>query len=699
MWRFPTCDHPDYSFRCSAGRDEHPCYRFRASAEFYWHQGYAFRYPYHGERSGRDQWCKSVGKCYLYSIHRWYLIFVSSTPGESPPPPPRAFFGRDELIEEIVDLAKSLTPFALIGTGGIGKTSIALTILHDNRIKQRFGNNCRFIRCDQFSASLAHFLSRLSKAIGAGVQNPEDLTPLRPFLTSKEMFIVLDNAESILDPRQPDAEEIYSVVEELSQVSNVCLYITSRISTIPPDCEAFDVPTLSMEAARDTFYRIYKTCKRSALVNDILELLDFHPLSITLLSTVAHHNKWDASRLSSEWEKRRTGVLRTHHNKSLAATIELSLTSPMFQELGPEAGELLGIIAFFPQGIGENNIEWLFPTISDATNIFDNFCILSLTYRSNGFVTMLAPLRDHLCPRDPKSSPLLCATKDCYVRRLSLYLDPDRPGYKDARWITSEDVNVEHLLDVFTSIDKNSDGVWSACTHFMDHLYWHKPRLVMLGPKIEALPDDNPSKPQCLLALAHLFGVVRNCAESKRLLTHALKIWRGQGDDLQVARTLRSLAYANLWLRLNVEGIPRAREASEIYERLDYAAGCASSLRCLAWLLAEDGQADAAEEAIARATSFTSDEPTKPEYHHILGHISLSRGEMGVAITHHETVLGIATSLNSREAQSPIIRCLVHLLLKEAQVHLEFLKSDAANDIVSLGLAAVVQACVWRREG
>ena len=41
--------------------------------------------------------------------------------GEVPPPPPRACFGRDEVIEMAIGFAESLGPVALIGAGGLGK--------------------------------------------------------------------------------------------------------------------------------------------------------------------------------------------------------------------------------------------------------------------------------------------------------------------------------------------------------------------------------------------------------------------------------------------------------------------------------------------------------------------------------------------------------------------------------------------------
>ena len=622
--------------------------------------------------------------------------------GELPPPPPGIFFGRDGLIEEITHLAGCLTSIALIGAGGIGKTSIALVALHDDRIKQRFGENRRFIRCDEFLPTHNQFLRRLSKVIGAEIENPENLATLRQSLSSKEMLIVLDNAESILDPEGPSARAIYADVDELARSSNICVLITSRISTVPPDCETFDIPILSLEAARDTFHRIYKRGGRSTSIDSVLEQLEFHPLSITLLATVAQQNKWSTGRLVAEWSRQRTAVLNSKHSGSLAATVELSLTSPMFQELGPDAREFLEAIAFFPQGVNEENAHWLFPTISDAPTMLDGFCVISLTYRNDGFVTMLAPLRDHLCPQDPTSSPLLTTTKGCYFARLS-DVHPGKPGFEEARWIMSEDVNVEHFLDVFTNIDRKSGIAWDACSRFMAQLHWHKPRLVTLGPEIEALPDNHPSKARCLFDLSRLFDSVGNWVEQKRLLNCALKLWRGQGDDYNAARTLTRLSGTNQEMGLYQEGIQQAEEASRIFEWFGDPVQQATCLACLAVLLQRDGQLDAAEETALRAVDLLPEDGEQFRVHHChrtLGEIYQYKGKTEKAVRHYEIALGIASTFNRVENLFWLHVDLAQLFIRQgrfgdAQIHVEHTTTFATNNTYLLACVSLLQAWLW----
>jgi len=517
------------------------------------------------------------------------------------------------------------------------------------------------------------------------------------------MFIVLDNAESILDPQGTDAQEIYDVVEELSQFGNICLCITSRISTIPTGCKWVDVPTLSMEAGCDTFYCIYDHDRQSTLIDNILEQLDFHPLSITLLATVAYHNRWDATQLASKWDEHRTDMLQTDYNKSLATTIKLSLSSAMFQELGPEARDLLGIVAFFPQGIDEKNLNWLFPTILGRRNIFDKFCVLSLSYRSEGYITMLAPLRDHLCPKDPKLSPLLCTTKDCYFGRLLVVINPNKPNSEETRWIVSEDVNVEHLLNIFTTIDANSLEVWVVCSYFIHHLYWHKPRFTMLGQKIEGLPDDHPCKPLSLFRLARLFKAVGDFTGRKRALTYALELWRGQGNDHRIAQVLRDLAGANRSLGLHKEGIQCVEESLEIAERLSDTVTQTWCLKELAWLLHEDKQLDAAKEAAFRAIELPPEKDKESHFsdcHRILGNIYQSEGEAEKAIHHYETALEIASSFSWDSRLFWIHQNLTLVFLDQgryddANAQIEHAKSRVINKPYQLAIAMDLQAQIW----
>ena len=78
----------------------------------------------------------------------------------------------------------------------------------------------------------------------------------------------------------------------------------------------------------------------------------------------------------------------------------------MFRELGPDTRTLLEAIASFSQDANENN------SVSGMIDIPNKFCVLSMTYRSKSFVKMPGQLRGHLYFKDPKSSTLLCMTKE-----------------------------------------------------------------------------------------------------------------------------------------------------------------------------------------------------------------------------------------------------------------------------------------------
>jgi len=235
----------------------------------------------------------------------------------------------------------------------------------------------------------------------------------------------------------------------------------------------------------------------------------------------------------------------------------------------------------------------------------------------------------------------------------------------------------------------------------MYHLYWHKPRLVALGPKIEGLPDAHPSKARCLRALSLSFGSVGNPAEQKRLLTHSLRLWRERGDDNEVAITLRSLSNTNWQMKLYEEGIRQAKEASEIFERLSDTAYQAQTLTILAWLLHDDQQLDAAEEAASHAIDLSeNDQFDVCNCHRVLGRIYYSKSEGKKAKSHFEAALGIASSFGWHGELFWTHYDLARLFsfqdrIDDANAHVELAKSHAINDTYYLGRAMGLQTAFW----
>ena len=240
----------------------------------------------------------------------------------------------------------------------------------------------------------------------------------------------------------------------------------------------------------------------------------------------------------------------------------------------------------------------------------------------------------------------------------------------------------------------------------MDHLLWHKPRLVMLGPKIEALLDDHPSKAQCLQNLAWLFKLAGNWVECKRLLTRSLKLWRERGNDHRVALMSSYLSDVNRLMGLGKEGIQQAREASGVFERLGNTVNQVKSLIDLAWALNDDRQLDAAGEAGSHAINLLPEKGEQLwvcEGHRVLGNIYWSKGATEKAIHHFEVALEIGSSLNQVYLLFWVHFSLAGMFSREgrfggARAHVEHAKLHTIGNAYNLGRAMELQANLWYRQ-
>ena len=286
----------------------------------------------------------------------------------------------------------------LSGAVGIGKTTIALAILHHDRTRAKFGPSRHFVRCDDLVNSLESFLERLSSSIE--LSPTRTMEELRPHLMSlPPLMLTLDGVERILDPLAKESKEIRTAIEEISQYEGVCLLATSRMRVDIQGFHTIEVVNLPEDGAQDIFYSLCHLT-RSPVIDNLLADLDFHPLSIDLLSRATFENYWDESKLVREWNDNQTSIMKVD-DQSLEATIESALASPTIANLGSAAHATLEAIAAFPGGVKEMGAGGMFPVIRDVAEVIDVLCKFYLLERHDGLVKMSSPLRFHFLKRTP----------------------------------------------------------------------------------------------------------------------------------------------------------------------------------------------------------------------------------------------------------------------------------------------------------
>ncbi|KAJ7930836.1 hypothetical protein B0H13DRAFT_1858355 [Mycena leptocephala] len=118
------------------------------------------------------------------------------------PSQPKIFHRRDSELSNILQLFSAGTPrIAVLGAGGMGKTSLAKAVIHHTEITQRYNQHRFFVACD-----VAAIQVELAALIGAhvGLKPGRDITHpvIQYFSSSSDSLLILDNLETLWEPAE-----------------------------------------------------------------------------------------------------------------------------------------------------------------------------------------------------------------------------------------------------------------------------------------------------------------------------------------------------------------------------------------------------------------------------------------------------------------------------------------------------------------
>jgi tetratricopeptide (TPR) repeat protein len=452
-------------------------------------------------------------------------------------------YGRDDLVAELTNLVINDEHLALIGPGGMGKSSVAKAILHEPLIIEKFADRRFFVTYDGLDPStitFETFMTRFARCLGIEIAGTEPVRQISTFLRSASALVVLDNAETFEEASALSVlGDIPQAIAELANIPGVILVLTSRSRRNAPNVQWItkDIPPLDSSSAQAVFFQIYQhaSCRKAEEdIKGLLKELDFHPLSINILANAAQQNGWSPTTLLKRWSNLRSKVLDGGKGKlqSLSDTMQLSLSSPSVQNLGEDGLRVLAVIAFLPQGLNENLASDLLSSLPQIDAMCDVLCMQSLIYRQDNFLKVLAPIRHYV--RDSLQAPdsaCLQEIRDFYYHTVTSCSE-GRNQYADI--IISDYLNIEHIVAFnLANIPDSPEETYHTCWQFLKCLQWHFPRPTTLTPVISNIVE-NPStwtlKARCLSNLAQLYQTLSQHAEAIQAFLAAEALYLTAGD-------------------------------------------------------------------------------------------------------------------------------------------------------------------------
>ena len=283
------------------------------------------------------------GYCFVAAVFRPDQVqAVSANPAypHNLPAHPRQMVGREQAIQGISERLTAKRFVTIVGPGGIGKTTVALSAGH--ALLAEFADHVHFVGLGE-SGDAAAVPAIAASSLGLQARSNDPTGSLATFLRDRRMLLILDCCEPVIDAAAALAERLYQAAPELHilatsrELLRVEGEFTYRLPPLPSppektaltaaDALAYPAVRLFVERATAGGGAFALTDANASDVGDLCRRLDGIPLAIEL--TAGHAGTYGAramvrlldQHLNLLWEGRRTALPR---HRTLRATIEWS---------------------------------------------------------------------------------------------------------------------------------------------------------------------------------------------------------------------------------------------------------------------------------------------------------------------------------------------------------------------------------------
>ncbi|KAF8217341.1 hypothetical protein K438DRAFT_1954196 [Mycena galopus ATCC 62051] len=326
--------------------------------------------------------------------------FVDSSSISLLPAEPKIFHGREQELATLLGAFSKGSPrLVILGPGGMGKTSLAHTLLHHPDIVTRYHGRRFFIPANKASSK-----NELVGLIGEhlGLRPAKDATKavIQNLTTSTASLLLLDNLETCWESIE-SRRDVENFLSLLSEVEHVALMVTMRGAERPAQVKwtrPFLEPLqpLGQIAAEQTFIDIAGEHHKRADVEEILQLTDNLPLAIHLMAHVVESE--GSARTLARWNIEKTAMVSDGYDKktSLEISISLSLSSPRILS-APDSLALLSVLAILPDGLSDQDFAEVQISFQDGPHCRRTLLRTSLAYLNNQRrMKLLIPVQEYI---------------------------------------------------------------------------------------------------------------------------------------------------------------------------------------------------------------------------------------------------------------------------------------------------------------